>query len=36
MIANLRGFDYQTNSPYQYQRKHLEESMRNIDTDVKV
>ena len=24
MIANLRGFDYETNSPHQYQRKHLE------------
>ena len=36
MIANLRGFDLQTNSPCQYQKKHMQNSMENVDTDVRV
>ena len=36
MIANPRGFDLQMNSPCQYQMKHMEKSMENMDTDVKV
>ena len=36
MIADLRGFDCYTNSPYQYQRKWTEKSVENIDADVKV
>ena len=35
MIANLRGFDLQTNSPCQYQKKHMQKSMENVDTDVR-
>ena len=36
MIANLIIFDYETNSPGQYQRKYIAESMRNMDSDVRV
>ena len=36
MITNLRNFDYQTNSPCQYQRKGKEKSMENIDADVRM
>ena len=36
MITNLRGFDCQTNSPCQSQRKWIEEIMENTDTDVRM
>ena len=35
MIAYLRGFDLQTNSPCQYQKKHMQKSMENVDIDVR-
>ena len=35
MIANIRSFDHQMDSPFQNQKKHME-SMKNIDTDVRV
>ena len=35
MIANL-SFDGKTNSPYPDQWKHIEKSMENMDTDVRV
>ena len=35
-IANLRSFDLQINSPCQYQKKQIESSMRNVDTDAGV
>ena len=34
MIANVRSFDFKTNSPCPYQEKFTEISMENIDTDV--
>ena len=36
MIANLRSFDLQVNSPCQYQKMHIEKSIQNMDTDVRV
>ena len=36
MTANLRSFDLQINSPCQYQKKHIEKSVENIDNDVRV
>ena len=36
MPDNLRSFDLQMNSPRQYQKKHTEKSMENMDTDVRV
>ena len=36
MIANPRRFDCYMNSPSQYQRISIEESMENIDTDIRV
>ena len=36
MIAYLRGFDLQTNSPCQYQKIHMQKSMENVDIDVRV
>ena len=36
MINTLRGFDCLTNSPYQYQRKCIENSVENMGTDVRV
>ena len=36
MIANLKCFDYRTNSPNPDQKKREEASMENIDTDVRV
>ena len=33
MIANLTSFDCWANSPCQYQRKFIEKSIKNIDTD---
>ena len=36
MIANLNSFDFQMNSPCQWQKKHMEKSMENMDTDVRV
>ena len=35
MIANL-SFDDKTNSPYPDQWKHIEKSMENMDTDMRV
>ena len=34
MTANLRSFDLQINSPCQYQKKHIEKSVENMDNDV--
>ena len=34
MITNTRSFDLQINSPCQYQKKYIEKSMENVDTDV--
>ena len=36
MTANVRSFDLQINSPCQYQKKHIEKSVKNIDNDVRV
>ena len=36
MINTLRGFDCLTNSPCQYQRKCIENSVENMGTDVRV
>ena len=36
MIANLRSCDYKTNSLGHHQRKYIEKSMENMDTDVMV
>ena len=36
MTANLRSFDLQINSPCQYQKKHIEKSVQNMDCDVRV
>ena len=36
MITDLKGFDCYSNSPFQYQRKNVERSIENIDTDVRV
>ena len=36
MTANLRSFDLQINSPCQYQKKHIEKSVENIDNNVRV
>ena len=36
MIANLRSFDCYMNSPYQYQRKFIEKSAENMDTDIRM
>ena len=36
MIANLRWFDCKTNSPCLDQRRRVEKSVRNMDTDVRV
>ena len=36
MIANLRSIDLQINSPYPYQKKNTEESMKNVDTDARM
>ena len=36
MIANLRSFDPQMNSPSRYQKKHVEKSIENMDTDLRV
>ena len=36
MIANLRSFDLQMNSPCQNQKKHTEKGLENMDTDVRV
>ena len=34
MIINLRSYNYVTNSPCQYQRKCIESSLENMDTEV--
>ena len=36
MIANLSSFDFQINSPCQWPKKHMEKSMENMDTDIRV
>ena len=36
MPDNLRSFDLHMNSPCQYQKKHVEKSMENMETDVGV
>ena len=36
MINTLRGFDCLTNSPCQYHRKCIENSVENMGTDVRV
>ena len=36
MITNVRSFDLQINSPCQYQKKYIEKSMENLDTNVRV
>ena len=36
MIANLSSFDFQMNSPCQWPKKHMEKSMENMDTDIRV
>ena len=36
MIIIQRSFDCKTNSPHQYQRKHKEKRLEDIDTDVRV
>ena len=36
MTANLRSFDHQINSPCQYQKKHTEKSVENMDRDIRV
>ena len=36
MPDNLRSFNLQMNSPCQYQKKHVQKSMENIETDVRV
>ena len=36
MIATWRVFDRSTNSPCQYWRKCIEQSVENVDTDVRV
>ena len=36
MIANLRWFDCKTNSPCLDQRRRVEKSVGNMDTDVRV
>ena len=36
MIANLRGFDYYMNSPFQYQRTRVEKSIENMESVVMV
>ena len=36
MIANLRSFDLKMNFPCQYQKTHIEKSIQNVDTDVRV
>ena len=36
MIANLRSCVYQTNSLGQHQRKYIEKSRKNMETDVMV
>ena len=36
MIANLRSFDFQINSPCQWQKKRMEKSIENMDTDIRV
>ena len=35
-IANLRSFEPQMNPPSQYQKKQIESSMENVDTDAGV
>ena len=34
MITNTRSFDLQISSPCQYQKKQIEKSIENVDTDV--
>ena len=36
MIGNLISFDLQMNSPCQYQKRHMEKSRENMDTDFRV
>ena len=36
MIANLSSFDFQINSPCQWQKKCMEKSIENMDTDIRV
>ena len=36
VIANLRSFDCNTNSPCQYQKKGIQKRMENVDADVRV
>ena len=36
MPDNLRSFDLHMNSPCQNQKKHVEKSMKNMETDVRV
>ena len=36
MIGNLISFDLQINSPCQYQKRHMEKSRENMDTDVRM
>ena len=36
MTANLRSFDLQINYPCLYQNKHIEKSVENINSDVRV
>ena len=36
MITNIRSFDHQMDSSFQNQKKHVEKSVKKIDTDVRV
>ena len=36
MIGNQISFDLQMNSPCQYQKRHMEKSRENMDTDFRV
>ena len=36
IIANPRSFNLHMNSPCQYQKKHMDESIENMDTDFRV
>lgn len=36
MISKLKTFDYWTNSPFLYQGKCIEKSIKNMDTDHRV
>ena len=36
MIANVRSFDCETDSPCHYQSECIEKNVENMDTDVRV